>query len=424
MSNNKIHVTKENLLEFCKVINEFISDLLTPFPELVLHDGIIHIMEVIKEYKEKITDLEDNETNKELEEEYYLSMKNELVVNGAVVYLYRHCLSVFPERFFDIMYQNVEIFNNEEINTEFLPNINFAELWKQNISDNTKDIIWKYLQVILLNVVSSVKDKSKFGEAAKLFEAIDETELKNKLEETIQNMQQIFDFSNIENIQNDISNIPNVPDANFVHKHLNLMMGGKLGSLAREIAEETAEEFKTDLNDTENVGQIFQKLFKNPGNLMKIVKNVGNKLEDRLKSGDIDESELLKEATQLMSNLKNIPGMENFQHLFGQMGLPIGKNAKVNMGAFQNHMKQNLKQAETKERIMKKLKKMEQEDKSLSNSTEQNKIIEPFVAPYTDEELIKEFKFSKGDAPERSSRISNKQQNKKKNKKNKKIKKN
>ena len=45
---------------------------------------------------------------------------------------------VYPERFFDILYQNQDIFSDEEINTKFLPNIEFKNLWKEDIIENTR----------------------------------------------------------------------------------------------------------------------------------------------------------------------------------------------------------------------------------------------------------------------------------------------
>ena len=45
-----------------------------------------------------------------------------------------------------------------------------------------------------------------------------------------------------------------------------------------------------------NVGEVFQKLFKNPGKINEYGKNVGSKLDEKLKSGEIKESELMKEV--------------------------------------------------------------------------------------------------------------------------------
>ena len=54
-----------------------------------------------------------------------------------------------------------------------------------DISDNTRKVIWKYLQLILFSTVSGQKNCDSFGDTAKLFEAIDEDEFKKKLEESI-----------------------------------------------------------------------------------------------------------------------------------------------------------------------------------------------------------------------------------------------
>ena len=47
----------------------------------------------------------------------------------------------------------------------------------------------------------------------------------------------------------------------------------------------------------------FKKLFKNPGKLMNLVKSVGNKLDTKIKSGDIKESELMREASDIMEKM-------------------------------------------------------------------------------------------------------------------------
>ena len=81
-----------------------------------------------------------------------------------------------------------------------------------------------------------------FCETAKLFEAINEDEF-NRTEETINDMSGLFDMSGNDLSGNDISmNMPNPEDIND-HK---TVVKGKLGSLAAEIAEETAQELDID----------------------------------------------------------------------------------------------------------------------------------------------------------------------------------
>ena len=52
---------------------------------------------------------------------------------------------IYPERFFDILYQNEEIFNDDNLNTNFFPNLDFKAIWKLDPSEKTKETIWKYL---------------------------------------------------------------------------------------------------------------------------------------------------------------------------------------------------------------------------------------------------------------------------------------
>ena len=59
---------------------------------------------------------------------------------------------------------------------------------------------------------------------------------------------------------------------------------------------------------------LFQNLFKNPTKLMDLVTKVGSKLDTKIKSGDLKESELLAEAAEMMQHMKDMPGMENIQN--------------------------------------------------------------------------------------------------------------
>jgi hypothetical protein len=52
------------------------------------------------------------------------------VPDSEIKDVFQHCLRVYPERFFDILYQNDDMFNTESaINTYFLPNVNFKLLF-------------------------------------------------------------------------------------------------------------------------------------------------------------------------------------------------------------------------------------------------------------------------------------------------------
>ena len=393
--------------ELKKIVKDFITDILNTFPE----------------YKDKFTD-------NELE---YLK-KDSNVEKLKVSFDYFK--TVYPERFFDILYENEELFTDNTKNTKFFANIDFKDIWKENISDNTKNIIWKYLQLMLFSLSKNI-DGDTFGDTAKMFEAIDEDVLKNKLEEVISSMNDVFDISNNqfeemmnsmkENMQNmdmsgnmdmfeemmkkmqenmkgnlggnmggnmdmfeeimknmqgndvsgnmdmfeemmknmqgnmDISgDNKNIPNPDDIQDHLNSLMGGKIGKLAQEIADETASELDIDTDNINGIGDIFSKLFKNPGQLMNMIKKVSSKLDQKLKSGEIKEAELMKEASELVEKMKNTPGMKDMEKMLGKMGMG-GNGGKVNMNMFQSMMKSNIKKSSQKERMLNKLKQRKQE---------------------------------------------------------------
>jgi hypothetical protein len=361
--------------EFSKIINDFIEDILLTFPE---YKGII------------------------------LKWWNETNIEDRTLVVFRHCIKVYPERFFDILYKNTEIFTNETtVNTEFLPGIVFNQLWNCDISDNTKETIWKYLQLILFSVVGSVNNSSVLGDAEKLFEAINEDELKNKLEETIENMQTLFNTTTTDETTDKKINTEDLPSADDLHKHINEMLEGKIGRLAMEMAEEAAKELNIDLENTEDVKDVFQKMFTNPGKMINTIKKLGSKIESKIKSGEMKESELMEESIEFMNKMKSMPGMNDMQKMFSQMGVPgLGKGAKMNVKAMESQMNRNMKTAKMKERL-----KAKALERANAKVLEQTKPIIVQEKTISDEQVIKIF--TSGEKMEKSHKTA--KPNKKKN---------
>jgi hypothetical protein len=309
----------------------------------------------------------------------------------------------------------VEIFDtNSEVNTEFLPGIVFKQLWSYDISDKTRETIWKYLQLTLFAVIGSVQSSSALGETAKLFEAINEDELKTKLQETMENMSNLFDFpkegegdTNADkeepSTNEDSKDGPEgsaMPNADDIHKHIQEMMGGKLGKLAMELAEETASDLNLDMENATSPNDVFQQLFKNPTKMMSMVKNIGGKLDEKIKSGELKESELMSEGMELLNKMQSMPGMNNMQKMFSQMGIPGlgGKGGKMNMAAMEAQMNKNMKAAQMKERM--KAKASAKPSTNVKASPSPN--INALKPAYSEDELCKIF--SAGEKAEKTPR--------------------
>jgi len=357
--------------EFKKIIKDFICDILNTFPE---YKNTITWWKTIDDFNYIEDKLERNQIYDKYEKE-------------NINMLFEFCKKKYPPRFFDILYQNEEIFQINtnsltEIDTEFLPNIYFKDLWKiEGISEKIKETIWKYLQLLLFTIINSIQNKEEFGETANLFEAINEENFKNKLEEVLGEIQNMFDLSNnplnfgdmerdgipdcsnnffnsfegFNNFDSSGINMNNLPNVEQLNDHISGILNGKLGKLAMEIAEETAGDLSKDFSDSTDMKDVFTKLIKNPSKLMELVKTVSEKLNTKMQSGDIKESEMLEEATALLNNMKDIPGMDGFKSIFQKMGL--GGGAKFNTNLMSKQLNNKLKLAKTKERLLSKIEK-------------------------------------------------------------------
>jgi hypothetical protein len=376
--------------EFTKVMKDFVSDIITTFPEYA---------PIISKWWKSA------DTFAYIEDEADRNASIEKAERASIKLLFTFSKKKMPPRFFDILYQNEDMFKEDsELDTEFLPHIHFKNLWQCDITQKTRDTVWKYLQLILFAIVGSLDNKDAFGDTAKLFDAINQDDFKSKLEETLSKMQDLFDMSSKGESKDESTpsnlNMEDMPKANDLHEHITGMLDGKLGKLAKEIAEETAESINMDMENVTDMKDVLNNLIKNPAKLMGLVKNVGDKLDTKIKSGDIKESELIAEATEIMNKMKNMPGMMDIQSMLSKMGLSGlgGLGGKVDVNAMEAQLNRNLKTAQTKERLKAKSeasKLAKERDAALNVNNTQLPII-------SEEEILKIF--STGEAVERTPR--------------------
>lgn len=304
---------------------------------------------------------------------------------------FEHCVSVYPERFFDILYQTEEIFNADNTtNTTFLPNVDFKLLFNcENVSETTKKTMWKYLQLILFTIVGGIKDKSTFGETISMFDGIDNNDLQEKLNETMVGLVDFFKKmddtptggDSAENTTsgdetpsaegsasggspsgNPFGNLFGkmpfgngaMPSGEKLHDHLKTLFEGKIGCLAKEMAEEISEEFKDILGDEtqdiKSTSDVLKKLMKDPQKIMGLMKTVSGKLDNKMKSGEISREDIMKEAGDMFSRMKEMTGgkddmAEMLKNMAKTMGM--GKNARFDTNA----MDRLTKMASTRDRM-------------------------------------------------------------------------
>jgi hypothetical protein len=206
---------------------------------------------------------------------------------------YKYCSTMYPKLFFQLLYENDNLFKDPCF---LLPNVDFTILMNDaNLTEKSKQTIWKYLQLILFSVVENLNTNESFGESSKIFEAVKEEDLHKKIAETMEGMKDFF------------TDIPDVSGDNFdpanLKTHLDGLMNGKIGNLAKEIAEEATSSMG-------NPEEFMENIMKNPTKILSLVKDIGSKLEDKMKRGDVKQSELLEEATEIIEPSEQIEANE------------------------------------------------------------------------------------------------------------------
>ena len=95
--------------------------------------------------------------------------------------------------------------------------------------------------------------------------------------------------------------------------------------------------------------------------MIRLIKTIGDKIQNKMKSGEISKDELMGEASELLSKMKEMGGVDQFSDVMknfaGNMGL--GKNAKINKNALTTMMNAE----KTKERMRRKM-----EERKAANS--------------------------------------------------------
>lgn len=321
--------------EFQKVMSSFILDLKTTFPE-------------------------------------YTSILDKWCNNMDTLFVF--CKKKYPKCHKDILNKNVNIFTeSSKIDTEFLPHIHFKNLWQyEDLSVSNKEVIWGYLKLILLSL--KVEDHEEidldeaFDSVQELFKTMKEVEQNRVESETLDvsdgdrdgDDDEVYDADNeshkssLNNI--DISSLPRNTKQNENDDRgvggggggggsppldlLNNLFGGTLGTIAKDIASEMTDDLQVEENTS--IEDAMKKIFNNPTKIASLFKSVSDKLDTKMSSGEINNSELLEETTNIMNQFKNIPGLNNLNKMFGDLD-KIEKNPRFKQKSREEKIKERLR---------------------------------------------------------------------------------
>ena len=207
----------------------------------------------------------------------------------------------------EITDKNECIFENDLF---LLEDVCFKKIWSSNISDKTKETIWKYLQSFcLINININTLEKLNGDDN------LSDQKMTKKSKKDLENYQKINkDFTNEKPSDEDLNGF------NSILENTNI------GKIAKEITEE--------LNLGDDSSEADMKEVFNPENMMKIFSSINSKISD---NGDLNKEDLASEATNICSSMKDNPlfsqlmGMQS--SMFGQMGQQSQQQGQQGMQA-------------------------------------------------------------------------------------------
>ena len=280
----------------------------------------------------------------------------------------------------------------EVIQDDFIDGIPLKKIWESDISDLTKNNIWKYLQtfcIININLNSSKELQQLLSGETKEIDRKNRKDVKDL--KKIKKLKESIDVINTENREN------NQSDPNQMN---NIFENTGIGQLAKEIAEGLdfeemlgKVEGNSDLEgDTEQSMESVMQNIMNPGNFMNLFSNINEKVQEKISTGALNEEMLTGEAQNLYGNFQNNPmfqsmmnnpELKKFQEQMNQQAEQQGqekgndavreakKNKDVRVEKL-DHKEPVVAKNETQARLQKKLAKRE-EEKKIKLNTEQKK---------------------------------------------------
>jgi len=189
--------------------------------------------------------------------------------------------------------------------------------------------------------------------AQSLSESLKDVDL-SKLQEQIQNVDEgDDDNTNNENYDDDNTEPSGNKSEKSSSNPINDMLGGSLFS---DLASEMANTFNFDEIETENengvpdIGKTLGNFMKgdNPAKFMNLISKFGSKLESDVKSGKVNQKDILSQTSKMMGNLEDAGvSSEEIQQQASQM---FGANSPQ-----ANRVKNNMRGQNARERLQKKL---------------------------------------------------------------------
>lgn len=239
-----------------------------------------------------------------------------------------------------------QVFESDPV---ILTDISFRHIWSTNISDKTKEIIWKYLQTFCLLSLTHTSNQQLQNALSDLSEnkTIELTD--KKLASDVKKIKKMT-----ENIQEPLPEPSPEPEApNPLEGMENMMLQSDIGKIANEVSKSLDIESMLDSVDSDNPLEIMQTLMSGDG-IGKIMNTIQQTVNQKVDSGEINQEAMIQQAQSMYQSMGQNP---MFQALSQMQGSPNSTGTPNPTRAPNPTPVRVQPRNKTKERLQKKLKK-------------------------------------------------------------------
>ena len=259
--------------------------------------------------------------SKRIDEYYDYSSPGEVYLNEFIT----NCSAIGD----DISSKNEIIFSKGQV---ILPSIDFHSIWNDDkLTDIQKDNIWKYLHTLYIFAYEHIKNVD-FKTVVKELKQMGSDE---NIDEQTRTFMNIID-SLTTKYKEDKDSPADESGGGATPGNFNMptpdLFGGVIGNLAKEIAEEI-DPNKINLDDpAELLKSLLSGNFdenNDDSGVMNLIKDITNKIQNKISSGNLSETDLFAEAQNVMKS-------------FGSAGGGAGGGAANPMDMFSSMMKSGM----------------------------------------------------------------------------------
>ena len=224
--------------------------------------------------------------NKEcFEKNYKEIIDNKECVSDVYVKDYMNKISKYHS---DIAKKNDKLFKSDK-EIFLLKEVDFRDLWYKDLSDSTRENLWKYLQTLYVlgkKIVTSDDEVSNM---------LNELNSDNIPDTDFDEMKQMME--NMSKITQNVNKDDNIND---------LFNNGIISDIAKELTNEI-DINKMDVGNPQNMNEAFNNIMGgNGGNkFFDLINKVGQKIQSKVEKGEINQGDLINEAQKMMGGLKN-----------------------------------------------------------------------------------------------------------------------